>query len=270
MIIRESVVVGNREITIETGRMAKQASGSILIQDGDTIVLVTAVAAKEPKEGLDFFPLTVEYAEKSFAAGIIPGGFFKREGRLSEREILTCRVIDRPIRPLFPEGFRNETQVIATVLSHDREHSSDVLALTGASLALHLSDIPFDGPIAGVRVGRLDGEFVINPTTSEQAKCDLNIILAASKDAIVMVEGGSVGLSEAIIVDALMFGHRAIQPILELQNKLRASVGKPKRVVPLLKRDEALFAAVKEYGRPLVDERWPSPRSNNDMPAWMA
>jgi polyribonucleotide nucleotidyltransferase len=254
MFIRESVVVGDREITFETGRMAKQASGSVLIQDGETVVLVTAVAAKEEKEGIDFFPLTVEYSEKAFAAGLIPGGFFKREGKLSEREVLTCRVIDRPIRPLFPEGFRCDTQVIASVISHDREHSSDVLALTGASLALHLSDIPFNGPIAGVRIGRIDGQFVINPTTSQQEKCDLNIVLAASKDAIVMVEGGSVGLPEAVIVDALMFGHKAIQPLLELQDKIRASVGKPKRAVPPPKRDEALLAAVREYSKPLVAE----------------
>jgi polyribonucleotide nucleotidyltransferase len=254
MIIRESVLVGGREITIETGRMAKQAGGAVLMQQGDTVVLVTACAAKEPREGIDFFPLTVEYVEKTFAAGLIPGGFFKREGKLSEREILTCRVIDRPIRPLFPEGFRAETQIVALVLSHDRENTSDVLALTGASTALHLSDIPFFGPIAGVRVGRIDGQFVINPTTSEQEKCDVNIVIAASRDAITMVEGGAKRLPEDVIVEALMFGHQAMQPLLDLQEKLRRSAGKPKRETPPPKLDPALYAAVKEYAAPKILE----------------
>jgi polyribonucleotide nucleotidyltransferase len=254
MIIRESVLVGGREITLETGRMAKQANGSVLIQEGDTVLLVTVCATKEPREGIDFFPLTVEYAEKTFAAGLIPGGYFKREGKLSEREILTCRVIDRPLRPLFPEGYRADTQIIATVLSHDREHASDVLALTAASAALHLSDIPFFGPIAGIRIGRINGQLIVNPTTSEQEKCDLNIVLAASRDAITMVEGGGKRITEAEMVEALLFGHQALQPLLDLQERIRASVGKAKREVTLIQSDAALVAAVREYAAPKIAE----------------
>src|SRR5689334_10201456 len=180
-----------RPLSIEVGRMAKQAGGSALVQYGDTVVLVTATAAKDARENVDFFPLTCDYQEKTFAAGKIPGGFFKREGRPAEKEILTSRLIDRPVRPLFSSGFNCETQVIATVLSHDKENDPDVLSLLGASTALVLSDIPWNGPIAAVRIGRIGGRFVINPTTSQLGESDMNIIVAASKDAIVMVEGGA-------------------------------------------------------------------------------
>src|SRR5689334_20218763 len=180
-----------RPLTVETGRMAKQAGGSALVQFGETVVLVTATALPTAREGIDFFPLTCDYQEKTFAAGKIPGGFFKREGRPAEKEVLTSRLIDRPLRPLFPKGFRCETQVIATVLSHDKENDPDMISLLGASTALVLSDIPWNGPIAAVRIGRIGGRFVINPTTSELAGSDMNIIVAASKDAIVMVEGGA-------------------------------------------------------------------------------
>ena len=227
--VRESVTINGKPLTFETGRLAKQAHGSILITFGDSVVLVTAVSGDE-RPGLDFFPLTCEYVEKTFAAGKIPGGFFKREGRQRDEEILVCRLIDRPCRPLFPEGFRNDTQVIATVLSTDKVNPTDVLAMTGASAALHLSDIPWAGPIVGVRVSRVNGEFIAYPTFDEQAASDLDLIVAASKDAIVMVEGGAAEAKEADIIDALMFAHAAAQPILELMERMRAAVGKTKRV----------------------------------------
>jgi len=226
--VRESVMVGGRPLTIETGRLAKQAHGSVLITYGESVVLVTAVSQDE-RPGIDFFPLTCEYVEKSFAAGKIPGGFFKREGRLRDEEILVCRIMDRPLRPLFPEGFRRDTQVIATVLSADKTNPTDILALTGASAALHISDIPWNGPVVGIRVGRINGEFLANPTFEQQAASDIDLVVAASRDAIVMVEGGAAEASEADIVDALMFAHREAQPVLDLIERMRAAVGKPKR-----------------------------------------
>ncbi|HEV8322832.1 MAG TPA: polyribonucleotide nucleotidyltransferase [Myxococcota bacterium] len=254
MIIRESVDVGGRDLTIETGRLAKQAGGSALLQQGDSLVLVTVCASPDVRPGQDFFPLTVDYIEKTYAAGMIPGGFFKREGRLSEREILTCRVIDRPIRPLFPEGYRNEVQVTATVLSHDRENQTDVLALTGASTALMLSEIPFDGPIAGVRVARIDGKFVANPTFPQLPKSDLELVVAASEQAIVMVEGGAAGVAESVIVDALLFAHDAVRPVLALQRRLREAAGKPKLAFTPPQPDQALAARVWEVGRARLAE----------------
>ena len=196
-----------RPFSIEVGRLAKQASGSALVQYGETVVLATAVAQPDPRVGIDFFPLTVDYQEKTFAAGKIPGGFFKREGRQGEKEVLTSRLIDRPIRPLFPEGCRCETQIIATVLSSDKENDPDMVALIGASAALHVSDIPFLGPIAGVRVGRVDGKFVINPLISQLEESDLNLIVAGSQGRIVMVEGGAKMLSEDVMLDALYTAH---------------------------------------------------------------
>jgi polyribonucleotide nucleotidyltransferase len=226
--VRESVIVNGRPLTLETGRLAKQAHGSVLITYGESVVLVTAVSGDE-RPGLDFFPLTCEYVEKTFAAGKIPGGFFKREGRQRDEEILTCRLMDRPVRPLFPEGYRNDTQIIATVLSSDKINPTDVLAVTGASAALHISDIPWDGPLAGMRVARVDGELVVFPTLEQQGQADLDMVVACSKDAIVMVEGGAAEASESDVIDALMFAHKSAQPILELIEKLRAAVGKPKR-----------------------------------------
>ncbi len=226
--VRESVTVGSRTLTFETGRLAKQAHGSILITLGETMVLVTAVCTEE-RPGLDFFPLTCEYFEKTYSAGKIPGGFFKREGRQRDEEILSCRIMDRPLRPLFPDGFKKDTQVIATVMSADRIHPSDVLALTGASAALHVSDIPWNGPVCGVRVCRVDGEFIAYPTFQEQEKADIDLIVAASKDAIVMVEGGAAEATESEIIDALMFAHAAARPVIEVIERLRAAVGKPKR-----------------------------------------
>ena len=226
--VRESVMVGGRPLTIETGRLAKQAHGSVLITYGESVVLVTAVSQEE-RPGIDFFPLTCEYVEKSFAAGKIPGGFFKREGRLRDEEILVCRLMDRPLRPLFPDGYRRDTQIIATVLSADKTNPTDILALTGASAALHISDIPWNGPVVGVRVGRINGEFLANPTFDQQAESDIDLVVAASRDAIVMVEGGAAEASESDIVEALMFAHREAQPVIDLIERMRAAVGKPKR-----------------------------------------
>jgi len=226
--VRESVTVNGKPLVLETGRLAKQAHGAVLVTYGESVVLVTAVSGDE-RPGIDFFPLTCDYVEKTFAAGKIPGGFFKREGRQRDEEILTSRLIDRPCRPLFPEGFKNDTQVIATVLSSDKENPTDVLAMTAASAALHISEIPWGGPLAAVRVARVDGEFIAYPTFEQQAKADIDMVVAASKDAIVMVEGGAAEAVESDVIDALMFAHRTAQPILELIEKMRAAVGKPKR-----------------------------------------
>ncbi|MDD5308998.1 MAG: polyribonucleotide nucleotidyltransferase [Deltaproteobacteria bacterium] len=253
MIVKETVKVGGREITIETGRIARQANGAVLVGMDETIVLVTAVTAPMARD-VDFFPLTCDYVEKAYAGGKVPGGFFKREGKLRDEEILTCRLIDRPIRPMFPDGFRNETQIIATLLSADRQNKPDVLAMTGASVALHISDIPFDGPLAAIRVGRVDGAFVAYPTMEEVAKSDMDIIIEASRDAIVMVEGGGAEITESDLMDALEFGHKAVMPLLDLQDALRASIGKPKLPFAPPVRDEALFAKVKERYATAIEE----------------
>ncbi len=256
---RVEIDLHGRKLSIESGRVAKQANGSVLVQYGDTVVLVTAVAAKEPREAVDFFPLTVDYQEKTFAAGKIPGGFFKREGRPSEKEVLTSRLCDRPLRPLFPDGFRCETQVIATVLSYDKENDADVLAMIGASAALEISDIPFNGPIAGVRVGRIGGNLVLNPTASQLAECDLQMIIAGSRDALVMVEGGARMLSEDVVLDALYFGHREMQPILGMQAELRSALGKPKRLVTPPELDQALSGRVRQLASPKIVEALSTP-----------
>jgi len=224
--------VGGRSMEIQTGKLAKQASGSVVVQYGETIVLVTAVSANTAKAGLDFLPLTVEYQEKIYSAGRIPGNYFRREiGRPSEKETLTCRLIDRPIRPLFAKGYTYETQIIATVLSMDKTNDPDLLALVGASAALGISDIPFDGPIAAVRVGRIDGQFIINPLINQYNQCDINIVVAGSATGVVMVEGGSSMVSEAEMLEAIFCGHKALQPLVELQEQMRKSVGKPKRIL---------------------------------------
>jgi polyribonucleotide nucleotidyltransferase len=224
MIIRESVKVGESTITLETGRIARQAQGAVLVSCGETIVLVTACGGKEPRPGVDFLPLSVDYVEKTYAAGKIPGGFFKREGRLRDHEILTSRLIDRPCRPLFPDGYRNEIQVIATVLSVDKENPADTLAMIGASAALHISPIPWAGPIAGTRVGRVDGQFVANPTYTQLETSDMDLMISASKDAIVMVEGECHEVSEADFAEALWFGHKAVQGVIQLQERLREAL----------------------------------------------
>src|SRR5512138_3481581 len=211
MFVRESVMVGGRPLTFETGRLAKQAHGAVLISFGESSVLVTAVSSSE-RPGLDFFPLTCEYVEKTYAAGKIPGGFFKREGRLRDYEILASRLMDRPLRPLFPKGYKKDTQVIATVLSADKVNPTDVLALTGASAALSISDVPWAGPIVGIRVARIDGQFSAYPTFAQSEMADIDLVVACSKDAIIMVEGGADEASESEIIDALMFAHEQSQP----------------------------------------------------------
>jgi polyribonucleotide nucleotidyltransferase len=244
--IQKTARVGGKEILLETGKVAKQAHGAVWVRLGDSIVLVTAVSLAEKREGIDFFPLTVDYQEKLFAAGRIPGSYFRREGRLTEKETLTSRIVDRSCRPLFPDGYANETQLIATVLSFDQENDTDVLALTGASAALQISDIPFNGPIAGVRVGRVGGQLVANPTLAQRAEAELDVVMAASRDAIVMVEGGAREVSESVMVEALLFGHAAVKELLDAQDALRAATGnKPKRAFEGPKSDAELKAKVK-------------------------
>ncbi len=220
--------LSGRQLSIETGELARQAGGSAVVTYGESVVLVTACASETPRPGIDFLPLVVDYVEKTFAVGKIPGGFFKREGRLSEFEILTSRMIDRPIRPLFPKGFTNEIQVIATVLSADKVNDTAALAMIGASTALSLSEIPFGGPIAGARVGRIDGELVLNPRIPDLARSDLNIFVAGSRDAILMVEGEASEVSEEEVLDAILFAHRSLAPVLELQETMTRERGKPK------------------------------------------
>jgi len=210
-----------RDLIFETGTVAKQADGAVLVTFGESMVLVTATASRTIREGIDFFPLVVDYQEMAYAAGKIPGGFFKREGRPSEKEILTARLIDRPLRPLFPKGFFNEVQIIATVLSADQENDPDVLAICGASTALQISDIPFQGPIAGVRVGRIQGQWVCNPTGSQLAQSDVNLVVAGSREGVVMVEGGGQEIAEEELLEAIFFGHRSLQPILDMQDELK-------------------------------------------------
>jgi polyribonucleotide nucleotidyltransferase len=242
--VRESVLVNGKPLTFETGRLAKQAQGAVLVTYGESIVLVTACSG-DVRPGLDFFPLTCEYVEKTFAAGKIPGGFFKREGRQRDDEILTSRLIDRPCRPLFPEGFKNDTQIIATVLSSDKVNPTDILAVTGASVALHISEIPWAGPLVGIRVARVGGELIVFPTFEQQAQADIDLVVACTKDAIVMVEGGAAEAPESEVVDALMFAHKSAQPILELIERMRAAVGKPKKPFEVKKLDEKIAARVK-------------------------
>src|SRR6516162_4217196 len=229
---RVSTMIGDRELSIEIGKLAKQANGSALVRYGDTVVLVTACAA-DPREGLDFFPLTVDYRENFYAAGKIPGGFFKREGKPSEREVLNSRMIDRPIRPLFPEGYKNETQVIALVLSADTDIDPSMHAIVGASTALFLSNIPFTHPVAAVRVGLIEGRYYLNPTYSELKNSRLNLAVAGMEDGIVMVEAGAQEVSEEVMVEALNFGHQAIKQIIGLQKELYAKI-RPRKmeVVP--------------------------------------
>jgi len=239
-MVTKQIEIGGKLFSIETGRFAKQANGSVMVRYGDTMVLVTAVASPEAKPDQDFFPLQVEYREKTSAAGKFPGGYIKREGRPSEKEILSARLIDRPIRPLFPGEFKNETQVIAFVLSHDGENDADVLAAVGASAALTISDIPFECPMAEVRVGRLNGSFIVNPTFQQLKDCDIELVVAGTADSLMMVEGESRQISESELLDALKFAHEEIKKIVQLQNELRSEVGRPKMVVPQSQVDELI------------------------------
>jgi len=255
MIETCSTEINGQTLTIETGRFAKQANGSVVVTFGETVVLVTAVSTDEVREGIDFLPLTVEYQEMSYAGGRVPGNFFRRDmGRPTEKETLTARLTDRPLRPLFPDGYCYETQIIASVLSTDKKNDADVLAILGASAALEISDIPFAGPIGGVRVGRVDGHFIANPTVDQLETSDINIIVAGNRSGIVMVEGGGQFVSEADIIDAIFFAHDAMQPLITMQEKLKASVGKPKRAFAARQIDDVLKEKVFEIGTPLLKE----------------
>ncbi|MDH3390289.1 MAG: polyribonucleotide nucleotidyltransferase [Desulfobulbaceae bacterium] len=239
--------IGGRKLTIESGKMAKQANGSVLVTYDETVVLITATAAKAPKPNMGFLPLTIEYQERFYAVGKIPGSFFRREiGRPTEKETLTCRIIDRPLRPLFAEGWMTETQVIATVLSADQQNNPDVLAMLGASAALGISDIPFHGPVAGVRVGYIDGQYVVNPTSDQLEVSRMEIVVAGTRDAVVMVEGGADSLSEQEVLEGIFYGHQQLQVLLDMQEELQSALGKTKRQVEKPEIDEALAQKVKE------------------------
>src|SRR5499433_3022916 len=244
--LKESIKLGDRDLTVETGRVAKQADGSVVIRYGDTMLLVAAVSAPTAREGIDFFPLTVEYRESNYAAGRIPGNYFRREGRPNEKEVLTSRLIDRPCRPLFTEGFRNETQVICTVISADPDNNPDVVAITGASCALYLSDIPFMNPIGGVRIGLIDGRYIVNPSYDEVRESRLNLIVAGTEEAIVMVEAGAIEVSEEIMIEALMLAHKEINRICRWQKELYKALEIQKREVPTTALDEEMLRDIAE------------------------
>lgn len=250
--LRESIKVGGRDLIVETGKVAKQADGAVIIRYGDTMVLVTAVSMRTAKEGLDFFPLTVEYRESSYSAGRIPGNYFRREGRPSEKEILTCRLIDRPVRPLFPDGYRFETQIVGTVISADTENDPDIIAITGASCALYLSDIPFENPIAGVRIGLIDGKYIINPTYDQRRESKLNLVVAGTEEAIVMVEAEANEVSESIVVEALMLAHKEIKRLCLWQKELGKALEITKREFTPFVIDESFVADIeKKFGERL-------------------
>lgn len=268
MIISKSIEIDGKILSIETGRFAKQASGAVMVRLGDTMVLVTVVANDEPMEGIDFFPLSVEYRERTAAAGKIPGGFIKREGRPSEKEILSSRLIDRPIRPMFPDGFRCETQIVATVYSADQENDADVLAAIGASAALAISDIPFDGPIAEVRVGRVEGTFILNPTHKETTDSNINITVAGTKDSIVMVEGEANEISESEMIEALRFAHEGIKKIVDLQKELVAECGKAKRKLEKLITDENLLNEVSSFVKDEISKCVHTVQTKDERKEW--
>ena len=243
-----SIELGGRTLTMEIGKIAKQANGAVLVRYGDTAVVVAATGTKTPREGVDFFPLTVDFEEKMYAVGKIPGGFIKREGRPAETAILTSRLIDRPIRPMFPEGYHNDVQIVATAVSVDPDNAPDIPAMIGASCALSISDIPFEGPIAGVRVGMIDGQYIINPTIEQAKVSRLNLAVAGTKDAILMVEAGAKEISEDEMLDAIWFGHEEIKKLVEWQEKIMAEVGKPKMEVPVYEPPAELAAEIEAYG----------------------
>lgn len=243
-----SIELGGRTLTMEIGKIAKQANGAVLVRYGDTAVVVAATGTKTPREGVDFFPLTVDFEEKMYAVGKIPGGFIKREGRPAETAILTSRLIDRPIRPMFPEGYHNDVQIVATAVSVDPDNAPDIPAMIGASCALSISDIPFEGPIAGVRVGMIDGQYIINPTIEQAKVSRLNLAVAGTKDAILMVEAGAKEISEEEMLDAIWFGHEEIKKLVEWQEKIMAEVGKPKMEVPVYEPPAELAAEIEAYG----------------------
>jgi polyribonucleotide nucleotidyltransferase len=242
-----STILGGRPLVIEAGKMAKQANGAVLVRYGDTVVLVAATASAQPREGIDFFPMTVDYEERSYAVGKIPGGFIKREGRPTETAVLTSRLIDRTLRPLFPKGFRNDVHVVATVMSVDQDNTPDIPAMIGASCALAISDIPFMGPIAGVAVGKVDGQLVINPTQEQASKSEMHLVVAGTKDAVMMVEAGAKEVSEQVMLDAIMFGHQAIRELVAFQEEIVKAVAIPKLTVTLFEVPSEITEAVRSF-----------------------
>lgn len=246
--------LGGRPLTIESGEIAKQANGAVLIRYGETAVVVAVTGTKTPREGVDFFPLTVDFEEKAYASGRIPGGFIKREGRPSEAQILTSRLIDRPIRPMFPDGYHNDVQIVATAVSIDPDNAPDIPAMIGASCALSISDIPFEGPIAGVRVGLIDGQFIINPTLAQAEVSLLNLAVAGTKDAILMVEAGAKEISEEVMLDAIWFAHGVIKELVEFQEKIVAEIGKVKMEVPVYEPPAFLVDEIAAYGSDMLKD----------------
>ena len=243
-----SMQLGGRTLTIEAGKIAKQANGSVLVRYGDTAVVVAVTGTKVPREGVDFFPLTVDFEEKMYAVGKIPGGFIKREGRPSEAAILTSRLIDRPIRPMFPDGYHNDVQIVATAVSVDQDNPPDMAAMIGASCALSISDTPFDGPIAGVRIGLINGEFIVNPNVEQTKTSELSLGVAGTKDAILMVEAGAKEVSEEVMLDAIWFAHDVIKDIVAFQEKIQAEIGKEKMEVPVYVPPAEIVEDIKAYG----------------------
>lgn len=258
-----STELGGRPLTIETGKIAKQANGSVLIRYGETAVVVAVTGTDTPREGVDFFPLTVDFEEKMYAVGKIPGGFLRREGRPPETAILTSRLIDRPIRPMFPDGYHNDVQIVATAVSVDPDNAPDIPAMIGASCALSISDIPFEGPIAGVRVGRVDGKFIINPTLEQAAVSEMNVAVAGTKEAILMVEAGAKEVSEQVMLDAILFGHEEIKKLVAFQEQIQAEVGKPKMEFTPYVPPEALSKEIMEYGEPKIHDALMDPDKLN-------
>ena len=243
-----SMQLGGRTLTIEAGKIAKQANGSVMVRYGDTVIVVAVTGTKVPREGVDFFPLTVDFEEKMYAVGKIPGGFIKREGRPSETAILTSRLIDRPIRPMFPDGYHNDVQIVATAVSVDQDNPPDMAAMIGASCALSISDIPFDGPIAGVRIGLINGEFIVNPNVEQTKLSELSLGVAGTKDAILMVEAGAKEVSEEVMLDAIWFAHDVIKDIVAFQEKIQAEIGKQKMEVPVYVPPVEIVEDIKAYG----------------------
>ena len=239
--------LGGRKLSIETGRIAQLADAAVLVRYGDTVVLVTACASAEPKEGIDFFPLSVDYEERLYAVGKIPGGFIKREGRPTEKAILSARLIDRPIRPLFPHGYRNDVQVVATVLSVDQDNLPEIAAMVGSSAALSISSIPFQGPTGSVLVGRVEGEFILNPNNEEREKSDLHLVVSGTKDAVMMVEAGANEVPEDVMLEAIMYAHGNIKKIVTFIEEIVAKVGKEKKEYVVFKAEEEIENAVREF-----------------------
>src|SRR4030095_934567 len=264
MVTTKEIEIGGKTLKLETGRLAKQADGAILATYGDTVVLCTVVSAEEPVEGLDYFPLQVEYRERTAAAGKIPGGFFKREGKPSEKEVLSARLIDRPIRPLFSELYKNETQIVCTVFSSDQENDADVVAAVGASAALMVSNIPFYGPIGQVRVGRIGGEFIINPTHTQLQDSDMDLVVGGTEESVMMVEGEGMEVSETDLLNAIKFAHENIKMLCKAQKQLEEDCGKPKREITETLVSDELKNDVKNLCEAKIKELHRSPKGKEE------